>query len=81
MRDSKRNEWTHLHGLPPAIATFIGNGISVALTSWPLMPLAIRAFRPWLFPEGQATTLVRAMPLLLLLCYAVEIASLWRLLL
>jgi hypothetical protein len=70
----------HLHGLPPALATFIGNGISVALTTWPLMPLAIRAFKPWLFPEGQPPTLVRAMPLVLLLCYAVEIAALWRLL-
>jgi uncharacterized protein len=71
----------HLRGLPPAVATFIGNSISVALTTWPLMPLAIRAFRPWLFPEDQPPALVRAMPFVLLASYAVEIAVLWRLLL
>ena len=65
----------HLRGLPPSLATFIGNAISVTLTTWPLMPLAIRAFRPWLFPEGQPPALVRAMPVILVACYAIEIAS------
>jgi antibiotic biosynthesis monooxygenase (ABM) superfamily enzyme len=69
----------HLRSWPPALATFTGNAISVLLTTWPLMPLAIRAFRPWLFPEGQPRALVLAMPLLLPLCYAIEIAVLWRL--
>lgn len=69
-----------LHGLPPALATFIGNAVSVTLTTWPLMPLAIRLFRPWLFPEDQPRSLVLAMPLLLIACYAIEIAVLWRLL-
>jgi antibiotic biosynthesis monooxygenase (ABM) superfamily enzyme len=70
----------HLRGLPPALATFIGNALSVLLTTWPLMPLAIRAFRPWLFPEDQPRTLVLAMPLILVCCYAIEIAVLWKLL-
>jgi hypothetical protein len=70
----------HLRGLPPSVATFIGNAISVTLTTWPLMPLAIRAFRPWLFPEGQPPALVRAMPVILVACYAIEIAIFWRLL-
>jgi antibiotic biosynthesis monooxygenase (ABM) superfamily enzyme len=69
----------HLRSLPPALATFIGNAISVALTTWPLMPLAIRAFSPWLFPEGRPPALVAAMPFVLALCYALEIALLWRL--
>jgi uncharacterized protein len=69
-----------LHSLPPSLATFIGNAISVLLTTWPLMPLAIRAFRPWLFPEDQPRNLVRAMPAILICCYALEIALLWRLL-
>jgi len=69
-----------LRGLPPALATFIGNAISVGLTTWPLMPLAIRAFRPWLFPEDQPPALVAAMPLVLLCAYALELALLWRLL-
>jgi antibiotic biosynthesis monooxygenase (ABM) superfamily enzyme len=70
-----------LHDLPPALGTFIGNAISVMLTTYPLMPLAIRAFRPWLFPEDQPRNLVLAMPLILVCCYALEIALLWRLLL
>ncbi len=60
--------------------TFIGNAISVALTTWPLMPLAIWGFHAWLFPENQPRWMVMAMPLVLLLCYAIEIAFLWHLL-
>jgi uncharacterized protein len=67
-------------GFPPPFVTFTGNAISVTLTTWPLMPLAIRGFRPWLFPEGQPRRLVIAMPILLVCCYALEILVLWRLL-
>jgi hypothetical protein len=59
---------------------FTGNAISVALTTWPLMPLAIRGFRPWLFPENHPRGLVVAMPFILICCYAVELLALWRLL-
>ncbi|MDQ2992722.1 MAG: hypothetical protein M3R30_07895 [Candidatus Eremiobacteraeota bacterium] len=69
-----------LSPLHPALATFIGNGVSVLLTTWPLMPLAIRAFRPWLFPENHPRELVRVMPLFLVGGYAIEILALWRLL-
>lgn len=65
---------------PPSLGTFIGNAISVALTTWPLMPLAIRLFHPWLFPEKQPKWLVATSPVILLACYAIEIALLWRLL-
>jgi antibiotic biosynthesis monooxygenase (ABM) superfamily enzyme len=67
-------------GSPPTLTVFIGNAISVGLTTWPLMPLAIRAFRPWLFPEGQPPRLVAAMPFILIGCYALELLALWRLL-
>lgn len=67
-------------GFAPALGTFTGNAISVALTTWPLMPLAIRGFHPWLFPEGQSPRVVAAMPLILALCYLVELAVFWRLL-
>jgi uncharacterized protein len=67
-------------GFSPALTVFTGNAISVALTTWPLMPLAIGIFRPWLFPEDRPRALVRAMPLLLLCCYGVELLVLWRLL-
>ncbi len=59
--------------------TFIGNAITVALTTWPLMPLAIWGFSAWLFPENKPRWLVMIMPLVLVLCYLIEIALLWTL--
>ncbi len=67
-------------GFSPALGTFTGNAISVALTTWPLLPLALRGFHPWLYPEGQQRALVTAMPFILLFCYAIELAVFWRLL-
>jgi antibiotic biosynthesis monooxygenase (ABM) superfamily enzyme len=69
-----------LQALNPALRTFIGNAISVALTTWPLMPLAIWGFHAWLFPENQPRWLVTILPIVLVLCYALEIALLWHLL-
>jgi antibiotic biosynthesis monooxygenase (ABM) superfamily enzyme len=71
----------HIEAFNPAVRTFIGNAISVGLTTWPLMPIAIFAFRDWLFPEGKAPWLAWAMPIVLVLCYLLEIAVLWHLLL
>jgi uncharacterized protein len=67
--------------LNPAVRTFIGNALSVALTTWPLMPLAIWGFSAWLFPENKPRWLVQTMPIVLVLCYLAEIALLWHLLL
>jgi antibiotic biosynthesis monooxygenase (ABM) superfamily enzyme len=69
-----------LADLNPALRTFIGNAMSVALTTWPLMPLAIWAFHAWLYPESQPRWLVRAMPIVLVLCYIAQIAIFWHLL-
>ena len=70
-----------MHSLPSAIANFIGNSISVALTTWVTMPLLIKAFTPWLFPEKDTPAWVSPVSLALLLaCFATEIALLWRLL-
>jgi antibiotic biosynthesis monooxygenase (ABM) superfamily enzyme len=69
-----------LRMLNPALGTFTGNAISVALTSWPLMPLAIRAFRGWIFPERQPRWIAFTSPIVIVICYAIEIAVLWRLL-
>ena len=44
------------------------------------MPLAIWGFHAWLFPENQPRWLVLTMPIVLVLCYALEIALLWHLL-
>jgi antibiotic biosynthesis monooxygenase (ABM) superfamily enzyme len=70
----------HLRELNPAVGTFIGNAVSVGLTTWPLMPLAIWGFHAWLFPERQPRWLVQSMPIFLVLCYLTEIAVLWHLL-
>jgi antibiotic biosynthesis monooxygenase (ABM) superfamily enzyme/enamine deaminase RidA (YjgF/YER057c/UK114 family) len=70
----------HLETLNPALRTFIGNALSVALTTWPLMPLAIWGFHAWLFPEHRPRWLVQTMPLVLVLCYLMEIVVLWHLL-
>ena len=67
-----------LGGLNPALGTFIGNAISVSLTTWPLMPLAIRAYDWWIFPESRPRWVALAGPLALLACYALEMAALWR---
>ena len=69
-----------LKSLNPALGTFIGNAISVALTTWPLIPVAIWGFSAWLYPENKPRWLVMTMPLILVLCYLIEIALLWNLL-
>jgi uncharacterized protein len=70
-----------LHGLNAAAANFIGNAISVALTTWVTMPLAIKAFTPWLFPKKDTPTWVSPVSFaLIIVIFASEIALLWRLL-
>jgi hypothetical protein len=61
---------------------FIGNVISVALTTWLTMPLFIKAFGWWLFPkdkasEGRINLLGTA---ILFALFAAEVALLWHLL-
>jgi uncharacterized protein len=70
-----------LHGLNSAVANFIGNSISVALTTWVTMPLLIKAFTPWLFPKKETPAWVSPVSLAtLIVIFAIEIALLWRLL-
>jgi uncharacterized protein len=69
-----------LAALNPALRTFLGNALSVTLTTWPLMPLAIAGFHAWLFPENRPRWLVQTMPVVLVLCYAIELAVFWHLL-
>jgi hypothetical protein len=67
--------------LNPALATIIGNAISVGLLTWPLMPLvAIRAFKWWLYPAGLPRWVRFAGPISVLLGYAIEVAVFWRVL-
>ena len=71
----------HLRALNPAVGTFIGNALSVALTTWPLMPLGdLGASTPGCFRRTSRAGWSRSMPIILVLCYAIEIALLWHLL-
>lgn len=71
-----------LHMLNSSLSMFLGNVISVALTTWLTMPLFIRAFGWWLFPKGEAsetrTNLLGTAILFAL--FAAEVAALWHLL-
>lgn len=70
-----------LAGWNSSLATFFANSISVALTTWITMPLFIRWFRGWLYPE-EKSSVARQMAGtgLILLLFAIEVALFWRLL-
>jgi antibiotic biosynthesis monooxygenase (ABM) superfamily enzyme len=69
-----------LGDLKQALATFIGNALSVALLTWLLMPLMVRALHWWLVPApAQARWIVPAGTVLILGLYAVEITLWWHL--
>lgn len=64
-----------LQSLNMAVATFIGNLLSVAATGFVLIPLALRAFRWWLLPGPNHTSAIEAAGIALVIGgYAVSIA-------
>jgi uncharacterized protein len=68
-------------GWPPAISTFFGNAISVALLTWPFMPIAIYLLTWWLAAKKGARISLRAGGYLLIaVLYVIEISALWNLL-
>jgi hypothetical protein len=69
-------------GLNPSLAMFIGNVISVALTTYLTMPLFIKTLGWWLFPKSDAPKVAvnAAGTALIFLLYAIEVAVLWHLL-
>jgi antibiotic biosynthesis monooxygenase (ABM) superfamily enzyme len=71
-----------LAGLNSSLAMFIGNVISVALTTWATMPLFIKAFGWWLFPKpGESRARVElAGTATVIALFAIEVAVLWHLL-
>ena len=72
----------HLAALNSSLAMFIGNTISVALTTWLTMPVFIAAFGWWLFPRpgGSNVPVNAAGTGIIFGLYAVEVAALWHLL-
>ena len=71
-----------LPGVNPSLGMFIGNVISVALTTYLTMPLFIKTFGWWLFPKSEAskTAVNAAGTAVIFLLYAIEVAALWHLL-
>jgi hypothetical protein len=71
-----------LANLNSSFAMFIGNTISVALTTWLTMPLFIKSLGWWLFPKSEALKIPVniAGTALIFVLYAIEVALLWHLL-
>jgi antibiotic biosynthesis monooxygenase (ABM) superfamily enzyme len=68
-------------GLYASLGTFVGNAISVALTSFFTMPWCVSWFGWWLFPKGPEASAITARGVgIISLLYAVEVIVLWRLL-
>lgn len=67
-------------GIHASLGTFIGNAISVALTSFLTMPLCVNWFGWWLFPKGNASAVTFKGVGILCVLFAVEVIALWRLL-
>lgn len=69
-----------LASLNSSLGMFIGNVISVALTTWGTMPLFIKALGWWLFPKPEARKSADWKGTLLILAlYALSVAIFWRL--
>ncbi len=68
-----------LRGLDSSLATFIGNAISVAGTTFITMPLFVRAFGWWLFVDKNSPrrTTLAGLSILTAL-FAAEVAFFWR---
>ncbi len=62
-----------------SLATFIGNAISVALTSFFTMPWCVRGFAWWLFPKGDHAAVTARGVMIIAGLYALEVALFWRL--
>jgi len=70
-----------LVALAPAPATFIGNAISVALVTWPLMPVTVFCMGWWLDPAPRRPLRTTFFGLaVVVLLYALELLVLWKLL-
>jgi len=62
-----------------SLATFIGNSISVALTSFVTMPLFVNWFGWWLFPKGNKSAQTAKGVAILCVLFALEVIVLWKL--
>ena len=63
-----------------SLGTFIGNVISVALSSFLTMPWCVNWFGWWLFPKRKDSSVTTRGTLILIGLYTLEVIFLWRLL-
>lgn len=70
----------HLVSLPLALASFVGIIFSVAFTTWVSMPLFIKVFRKWLYPETDKPSAAENLKwaAILFFSFVLEIALLWN---
>jgi antibiotic biosynthesis monooxygenase (ABM) superfamily enzyme len=72
------NPWL-LNNLPLSPATMLANILSVFLISYLTMPLCIRLFRWWLYPEKDRSHVLSGLgTLVVLFVYMVEVALFWN---
>lgn len=65
--------------LNTSLGTFIGNAISVALVSWPMMPIAIYGLKWWLNPIAKNRYRTEALGVLTVaFLYFLEVAFFWH---
>lgn len=67
-------------GLHASLATFIGNAISVGLTSFITMPLCVKWFGWWLFPQKNTRSTTAKGVGILCVLFTLEVIILWKLL-
>jgi hypothetical protein len=68
-----------LQNYPTIPVIFISCVVTVLLTSWPLIPAAMKVLYWWILPEGNQTARQQARDLaIILILYLVEIAILWE---
>lgn len=68
-------------GFHASLATFIGNALSVAATSFITMPLFVRWLGWWLFPPDASSFAVTSKGVaILIVLFAFEVAAFWQLL-
>lgn len=67
-------------GIHASLGTFIGNAISVALTSFLTMPLFVNWFSWWLFPRGNRSAVTTKGAVIICALFALEVIVLWQLL-
>ncbi len=58
-----------MQNINPALANFLGNIITVALTTWVTMPIFIKSYKSWLFPDERTPKWVNPASIIAIISY------------